>query len=120
MKRKISSYYNYNLLIASFKEGNMESSNIRTEVIKEVNLIPEEKLTELYKFIHYFRLGVEASIETVVSSPKDDEERREKIMQFAGSWNDMSDEVFADFNEEIITRRQQAFLGRRSDESSLD
>jgi hypothetical protein len=23
------------------------------------------------------------------------------------------------FNEEIITRRQQAFLGRRSDESSL-
>ena len=96
----------------------MESSNIRTEVIKEVNLIPEEKLTELYKFIHYFRLGVEASIETVVSRTKDDEERREKIMQFAGSWDDMSDEVFADFNEEITTRRQQVFLGRRRDESS--
>lgn len=98
----------------------MESSNLRTEVIKEVNLIPEEQLTELYNFIHYFRLGVEASTETVLSSPKNDDTKREKIMQFAGSWNDMSDEVFADFNEEIVTRRQQAFLGRRRDESSFD
>jgi hypothetical protein len=32
----------------------------------------------------------------------------------------MSDEVFANFNEEMITRRQQAFLGRRSDEASVD
>jgi hypothetical protein len=32
----------------------------------------------------------------------------------------MSDEMFADFNAEINTRRQQAFLGRRSDEASLD
>ncbi len=31
----------------------------------------------------------------------------------------MSDETFADLNEEIIARRQQAFLGRRSDETSL-
>jgi len=28
--------------------------------------------------------------------------------------------MFADFNAEINTRRQQAFLGRRSDEASLD
>jgi hypothetical protein len=87
----------------------MESSNIRTEVIKEINLIPKEKLIELYNFIHYFRLGVEDKIETVLSRTEDDDKRREKIMQYAGSWNDMSDEAFADFYEEMITRRQQAF-----------
>lgn len=71
----------------------MESSNIRTEVIKEINLIPEEKLTQLYNLIHYFRLGVENKIETVISRTEDDDKRREKIMQYAGSWNDMSDEA---------------------------
>ncbi|MDF5725685.1 MAG: hypothetical protein PUP91_35610 [Rhizonema sp. PD37] len=86
----------------------METSNLRIKLLSEINLIPEEKLEELYNFIHYFRVCVEASIGTP-----------EKIMQFAGSWDGMSDETFADLNEEIITRRQQAFLGRRSGETSL-
>ena len=86
----------------------MKSSNFRTKLLSEINLIPEEKLEELYNFIHDFRVGVEASIGTP-----------EKIMQFAGSWDDMSDETFADLNEEIIARRQQAFLGRKNDETSL-
>lgn len=86
----------------------MEPSTLRTKVLTEINLIPEEKLEEVYNFIHYFRVGVEAS----QSTP-------EQIMQFAGCWDDMSNEIFSDLNEEIITRRQQAFLGRRSDESSL-
>lgn len=86
----------------------METSNLRTKLLSEINLIPEEKLEELYNFIHYFRVGVEASKGT-----------HEKIMQFAGSWGDMSDETFADLNEEIIARRKQAFLNRKSDEISL-
>jgi hypothetical protein len=40
-------------------------------------------------------------------------------MQFVGCCEDMSNEMFADFNEEVITRRQQPFLVRRSDESSI-
>ncbi|MDZ8105879.1 MAG: hypothetical protein RM338_09710 [Nostoc sp. DedQUE12a] len=86
----------------------MEPSNIRTKLLSEINLIPEEKLIELYLFIHYFRVGIEASKATP-----------EKIMQFAGCWNDMSDETFTDFNEDIIMRCHQAFLGRRSDETSF-
>ena len=86
----------------------MKPSNLRRKLLTEINLIPEEKLEELYNFIYYFRVGVEASKGTP-----------EKIMQFAGCWDDMPDETFADLNEEIITRRQQAFLGRRSDETSL-
>lgn len=87
----------------------MDSLNLRTKVITEVNLVPEDKLEELYNFIHYFRLGVEVSKGSL-----------DETMQLAGCWNDMSDETFNDFNEEIRTRRQQAFLGRRSDETSLD
>ncbi len=87
----------------------MKPSNIRTKLLKEINLVPEEKLEELYNFIYYFRVGVEASKGTP-----------EEIMQFAGSWNDMSNETFTDLHEEIITRRQQAFLVRRSDETSFD
>lgn len=87
----------------------MDSLNLRTKVITEINLVPLDKLEELYNFIHYFRLGIE------VSQPLPN-----KNMQFAGCWNDMSDEVFTNFNEEIITRRHQSFSGRRSDEAILD
>ncbi|NJL61752.1 MAG: hypothetical protein HC903_07880 [Methylacidiphilales bacterium] len=86
----------------------MKPSNLRTKLLTEINLIPEEKLEEVYNVIHYFRVGIEAS----QSVPA-------QIMQFAGCWDDMSDKTFSDFNKEIITRRQQAFLGRRSDETSF-
>ena len=87
----------------------MDSLNLRTKVITEINLVPPDKLEELYNFIHYFRLGIE------VSQPS-----LNKNMQFAGCWNDMSDETFANFSEEINIRRQQAFFERRSDETSFD
>ncbi|MBS3028221.1 hypothetical protein MEN41_18925 [Dolichospermum sp. ST_con] len=87
----------------------MDFLNIRTKVITEINLISEDKLEELYNFIHYWRLNGESSPGSL-----------EQTMQFAGCWNDMSDETFANFSEEINIRRQQAFFERRSDETSFD
>lgn len=87
----------------------MDSFNLRTKVITEINLVPAEKLEELYNFIHYWRLNGESSPGLL-----------EQTMQFAGCWNDMSDETFANFSEEINIRRQQAFFERRSDETSFD
>jgi hypothetical protein len=87
----------------------MDLTNIRTKVITEINLIPEDKLEELYNIIHYFRLDGEISKTSL-----------EQTMEFAGCWNEMSEEMFADFNDEINTRRQQAFVERRSDETSFD
>lgn len=87
----------------------MDLLNIRTKVITEINLIPEDKLEELYNFIHYWRLNGESSPGSL-----------EQTMQFAGCWNDMSDETFANFSEEINIPRQQAFFERRSDETSFD
>lgn len=87
----------------------MDLLNIRTKVITEINLIPEDKLEELYNFIHYWRLNGESSPGSL-----------EQTMQFAGCWNNVSDETFANFSEEINIRRQQAFFERRSDETSFD
>ncbi|MDS9397653.1 hypothetical protein RI030_08605 [Aphanizomenon flos-aquae NRERC-008] len=51
----------------------MDLLNIRTKVITEINLIPEDKLEELYNFIHYWRLNGESSPGSL-----------EQTMQFAG------------------------------------
>jgi hypothetical protein len=55
----------------------MDLLNIRTKVITEINLIPEDKLEELYNFIHYWRLNGESSPGSL-----------EQTMQFAGCWNE--------------------------------
>ena len=75
----------------------MSLSTKKAKVLREINLIPEDRLSEIYNVLHYFRLGLEASRE----SPK-------SVMRFAGCWQDMPDEVFAAFTDEIRDRRQQA------------
>ncbi len=76
----------------------MNVSTLRTRVLEEIRLIPENKLLDLYDFIHYFRLGLEAS-----------KGNDKQIMQFAGCWQDMPDETFAEFSKELAERRQRAF-----------
>jgi hypothetical protein len=87
----------------------MDLPSIRTKLITEINLIPDDKLEELYNIIRNFRLDDEISKTSL-----------EQTMKFAGCWNDMSDEMFAELNDEINTRRQQAFVERRGDETSFD
>lgn len=86
----------------------MSVSALRSKVIEEVQRVPEEKLGEIYEFIHFFRLGVE----TVKNTPED-------IMQFAGCWQDMTDEDFEDFLADITERRYQAFSGRTPRETVI-
>lgn len=83
----------------------MTSLLIKNKVLQEIELIPEDRLADLYNFIHYFRLGSEKSQNT---KPK-------SIMAFAGCWKDMSDEMFTDFTVEI-TQRRQASTRRRGNE----
>jgi hypothetical protein len=87
----------------------MDTVTIRDRVLEEIKLIPENKLAELYDFVHDFRVGLQASEGSV-----------EQIMKFAGSWAAMSEEEFAQFSEEIVQRRRQAFSERRSDEAVID
>jgi len=79
---------------------------IKRRVLQEIELIPGDKLVDLYNFLHYFRLGLEKA-----RSPKS-----EQILAFAGCWQDMPDELLAEFTAEIVERRSQAFIGRRHSE----
>lgn len=80
-----------------------------SDVIEEIRLVPKDRLPELYNFIHFFRLGLERV--------RDD---AEDIMQFAGCWQDMTDEEFEDFSQEIAERRRRAFSGRADRETITD
>lgn len=87
----------------------MGESNIRNQLIEEIKRIPENRLPEIYDFLHFFRLGLQKSKGSV-----------EQMMKFAGCWDDMPDKVFNDFFEEINQRRDMAFSRRRSGEAIID
>ncbi len=74
----------------------------RERVIEEIQLIPEEKLTELFDFLHHFRIGLQKSKGNSAG-----------IMKFAGCWREMPEELFQEFTEEIVQRRKNAFTGRK-------
>ena len=73
----------------------------KDKLINEISLLPEDKLGEVYNFIHYFRLGAEK----IKRSGND-------ILSFSGSWEDMDDEDFNDYLSGISDRRSKAFSGR--------
>lgn len=79
----------------------------REDIFEELKLIPEAKLTEIYDFIHYYRLGLKSEMS---GNP---------TLELAGAWSDMSEEEFQDFLEETETRRREGFLGRRHHEADL-
>ncbi|MBD2523806.1 MULTISPECIES: hypothetical protein [unclassified Nostoc] len=87
----------------------MHDSEWRVKVLKEVQQIPDAKLAQLYEMIHGFRLSSETNNHNAAA-----------IMQFAGCWNDMSDEAYGEFSDEIAIRRQQAFSQRQNRETSID
>ena len=67
-----------------------------SQVIEEIRLVPKDRLREIYNFIHFFRLGLEKS-----------QDSTEDIMQFAGCWQDMKEEDFEQFSQEMTERRRQ-------------
>lgn len=84
----------------------MRVTSIREKVIEEVKLVPEYRLQDVYDFIHYFRLGLESEPQQI-----------DDIMEFAGSWDDMPEELYTEFLAEVDQRRQLAFSRRRQGET---
>jgi hypothetical protein len=74
----------------------------KQKVVEELEMIPQDKLPELYDLIHHYRLGLEKS-----------GSRRSQILQLAGSWSEMTEEEFTTFLEEIPERRSTAFAHRK-------
>lgn len=86
----------------------MDSAQMIDAVLAEMQRIPAERLPELYRLVHDFRLQVEP-----ISSKPDS-------MRFAGCWSDFSEEAYAELMTDLATRRQQAFAERRAHEANLD
>lgn len=87
----------------------MKESTFCNNVMDEIKLIPEHKLSEIYDLIHYFRIGLEKA-----------EVNMEQMMKFAGCWNEMSEEMFSEFLQEIAQRRKQTFSRRYTGETGVD
>ena len=68
---------------------------IKQKITEEINLIPESNRHELYELIHNFRTNLK---------PK--KSQKDSIMEFAGSWLDISEDDFYNLCEEIEQRRQ--------------
>ena len=87
----------------------MRVSTMREKIFDEIAKIPDEKVHEIFDLLHHFRLGLKVK----TSNPQ-------KILQLAGSWKDMSEDDFEDFVNDVTTRRKNAFIFRRSRETSVD
>lgn len=88
----------------------MSSMMIKTRLIDEINLIPDSKLSDIYNFVRYFRLGIE----------KEATKNKKDLMSYAGSWQKMDSELYDDFMSDIADRRKNAFSNRRSNETFID
>lgn len=86
----------------------MNISDLKTKVFEEIQQIPDNKRIELLNLIHAFRLRSKPA----PSQPQ-------LIMQFAGCWNDLPNETYTEFLDDIFLRRQQAFSQRENRETSL-
>lgn len=84
----------------------MNHSAIQNKVMEEIKLIPEDKLIEIYNFIHYFRIGLQKS-----------QKNKENIMNFAGCWEDMPEDDFNELLNNLKQRRRKAFSRRKDNET---
>jgi hypothetical protein len=84
----------------------MENLISKNQIIEEISLIPDDKLNQLYDLIHNFRIELNQS-----------ENNLNKIMQFAGCWENMPEETFTGFCEDIEQRRQTSSSRRFTDET---
>jgi len=67
-------------------------------IINELKEVPANRLEELYQLIHSMSRKVEPT-----------ESRRKKILSFAGSFGDMSNDDYADFLNYIQKTRNTLF-----------
>lgn len=76
-------------------QNELNQTDIKFRIIKEIEQIPENGLMELYNIVHFYRIGLEQTFNN----------KNEKF-EYAGCWSDMSEEDYQDFVETIYRRRR--------------
>mgnify|MGYP001593702661 FL=1 len=79
-------------------------AGIKERIIKEVEKLPEDKIAEVYDFIHLFRIGIEGQRKAV-------KDKRQEALKLFGVWRNLSGKESAVLNE-IQSRRQRTFRER--------
>jgi len=79
----------------------LEAMDLRHQLIEEIKCLPEDRLGPILDLVHFFRVGLESS-----------SSGRSSVMDYAGCWRDMPDEVFQAFHDDIEQRRRSAFATR--------
>jgi len=76
---------------------------------QKIKQLPDDLQQEVLVFIEFlqFKSGLKKFPKNI-----------DQIMKFAGCWEDMPDETFTEFSNEIDKRRKQAFSGRRKNETN--
>ncbi len=87
----------------------MHTSTMRDKILDELSKILDDKVSEIFDVIHYFRIG----LGTKTTNPQN-------ILKLAGSWNDLSEDDFNEFLEDVKNRRNNAFNSRGIRETSAD
>ena len=90
----------------------LEPVMLKAKVHQEIDLLPDDKLNDVYEMIHTYRLKLKSSEQPVSTTAS--------ILQLAGSWCDLPDADLATFMDEIRQRRQRAFLERQRRGTSPD
>jgi len=88
----------------------VHSSIIKNKLLHEIERLPDDKLSEVYHYVHDIRLG----------SEKNEQKQSADIMSFSGSWQDIDDNLFDHFLSEVTDRRSQAFKRRRNNAAVID
>lgn len=81
----------------------MAETKKRNQILKRIERIPVEHLSDIEKYLK----TLEAK-----------NTRKSKVLSYAGVWKDLDDNIFQEFTEELIARREENKW--RSDEKSAD
>lgn len=79
-------------------------TGIKEKIIEEVEKIPEDKIVEVYDFVHLFRMGIE-------SQRRIFKDKRHEALKLFGIWKNISDKEKAALDN-IQLRRQRTFRER--------
>ena len=75
------------------------NTQIRNQILRKIQRIPDDKLKEL---------------EVFVSKLEETTNKKDKNLSFAGAWENIDDNLFNEFTDNLIDRRQRS--KRRIDE----
>jgi len=78
-------------------------TKIRNRILKRIERISSEQLSELDEYLK--KLEKQAK-------------KKKKVLSYAGVWKDIDENIFREFTEELVVRRQEN--KRRSNEKSAD